>query len=87
VLLQAAASEYPNDVALKFTTDDGVVSTDPWTCHDACDSYASCLAVFIKKEANDWVCYRVNGDYSQQGTVTSAIKADPNRINVQPWNT
>lgn len=85
-VMQAGATEYPTDASNKFSSDE-VDSTDPWVCHDACDGHASCLAVFITKDSNDWVCYRIDGDFSTTGLVASAVKADPERINAQPWIT
>lgn len=84
--LQAAADEYPTLDEFKFTAAaDGVDINNPGTCLDACDERASCLAVFIKKSASGWECYRVDGDITHTGSVTSAIKANPLLINWQPW--
>jgi hypothetical protein len=37
-------------------------------------------------DQNGLNCYRVDGDYSTTGTVVSAVKADPNRINLNTDN-
>lgn len=79
-VLQAAAAEYPTDADSAFDP----APTDPAGCLSACDDMASCMAVFITK-GSDWECHRVDGDYSTTGTVVSAIKAEPNRINTKPW--
>lgn len=44
-----------------------------------CDGDASCLAVFMHK-TDDWGCWVLDGD-TTVGTVVSAIKANPRRIN------
>lgn len=85
--LQAAQNEYPTPDEFKFTAADGVDQSDPGTCNAACDELASCLAVFMTRDANGsgWVCYRVDGDFTTSGVVTSAVKANPLLINAQPW--
>lgn len=80
VVWKAVAGEYPQDAPNVIVPTD---APDAKTCLDECDGLASCLAVYITRDVNGWVCYRVDGDFSTTGTVLSAVKADPHRINLQ----
>lgn len=77
VSLQAVAGEYPTDPDRIFTS----APTDRKGCLEACDDEASCVAVFVTQTPS-WGCYRVDGDFSTTGTVVSAAKAEPTRINL-----
>jgi hypothetical protein len=80
VVWQVKAGEYPQDVSNAIVPAD---ASDAKTCLDACDDLASCLAVYVTRDINGWVCNRVDGDFSTTGIVASAVKADPHRINLQ----
>lgn len=79
VVWTASAGEYPQDVANAMVPAD---ASDAKTCLDVSDGLASCLAVYVTKDSNGWVCHRVDGDFSTTGIVVSAVKAEPNRINL-----
>jgi hypothetical protein len=76
--LQAATDEYGFLAATTPPAESGSATT-PWTCLNRCDGDASCLAVFMHK-TDDWGCWVLDGD-TTVGTVVSAIKANPRRIN------